>query len=305
MKIGVWRMPSDTLDNAHRILGLLYAKQKELKNEVFVSAEDVMRATGLSEIQINDAAELLHESGLVEWYKTLATLPFIFNSVLITARGKYEFERRKSMEKALLTFEGTIPSTRDSRSLVSQTELLSRSVRPPIPVGSPFGFKDTDWEVVARRKAERGVLYVVLGCKFESSHYNTDELGKNIKEMLEQAVRRYNSENSGHPVRLEFTSLHGGYGEHLFNAIARDIISSDVAIFETSDLAPNVSIEIGVALTWGSQVFLIKGEGCPPPPSDISGQSFADYRNNAKEFPETDHPERLYRMVEQAIRKKG
>lgn len=298
-------MPSDTLDNARRILGLLYAKQKELKDEVFVSAEDVMRATGLSEIQINGAVELLHESGLVEWYQTLATLPFKFNSVLITARGKYEFERRKSMEKALLTFEGTIPSTTDHRSLASKTELLSRSVRPPVPVGSPYGFKDTDWEIVARRKAEREVLYVVLGCKFESSHYTTDELEKNIKEMLEQAVSRYNSENSAQPVRLKFTSLHAGYGEHLFNAIARDIISSDVAVFETSDSAPNVSIEIGVALTWGSQVFLIKREGCPPPPSDISGQSFADYRNNAKEFPEPDHSERLYRMVEQAIRKKG
>lgn len=298
-------MPSDTLKNAHRILGLLYAKQQALGEEVFVSAEDVMRATRLSEIQINNAVELLHESGLVEWYKILAPLPFRFNSVLITARGKYEFERRESMEKALLTFEGTSSSTTNHRSLADPAEILSRSVRPPVPVGSPYGFKDTDWEIVARRKAEREALYVVLGCKFESLHYNTDELEKNIKEMLEQTIRRYNSENSAHPVRLGFTSLHAEYGEHLFNAIARDIISSDVAIFETSDLAPNVCVEIGVALTWGSQILLIKEEGCPDPPSDISGQSFADYRNNAKEFPDTDHPERLYRLVEQAIRKKG
>ena len=52
---------------------------------------------------------------------------------------------------------------------------------------------------------------------------------------------------------LKFRAVHAGYvkSEHLFNEIARDIISSDIAVFETSDMAPNVFIEIGVALTWG------------------------------------------------------
>jgi len=123
--------------------------------------------------------------------------------------------------------------------------------------------------------------------------------------MFEQAVNRYNGENQGQEIKVEFTALHAGYGEHLFNTIARDIISSDIAVFETSDLAPNVFIEIGVALTWGSRVFLIKKDGCPVPPSDISGQTFAAHKNDAKEFADPDHQEKLYRMVERAIRRKG
>jgi predicted nucleotide-binding protein len=104
---------------------------------------------------------------------------------------------------------------------------------------------------------------------------------------------------------LKFSALHAGYGEHLFNEIARDIISSDIAVFETSDIAPNVFIEIGVALTWGSRVFLIKDEKCPKPPSDISGQTYADYQNNGMIFTDPEHSEKLYRMVERAIQKKG
>lgn len=96
-----------------------------------------------------------------------------------------------------------------------------------------------------------------------------------------------------------------GYGEHLFNEIARDIISADIAVFETSDLNPNVMLEMGVALTWGIRVLPIKDEGCPRPPSDISGQTWADYRNSAAEFIDSEHHRKLIRMVERAARKKG
>jgi hypothetical protein len=123
--------------------------------------------------------------------------------------------------------------------------------------------------------------------------------------MFEQAVNRYNAEKAGANIQLKFEPLHAGYGEHLFNQIARDIISSDIAVFETSDMAPNVFIEIGVALTCGSRVFLIKNENCPVPPSDISGQTYADYKENGKIFKDTEHKEKLYRMVERAIEKKG
>jgi hypothetical protein len=70
-------------------------------------------------------------------------------------------------------------------------------------------------------------------------------------------------------------------------------------------MAPNIFIEIGVALTWGPGVFLIKNENCPIPPSDISGQTYADYQENGKIFKDTEHTEKLYRMVERAIQKKG
>jgi hypothetical protein len=146
---------------------------------------------------------------------------------------------------------------------------------------------------------------VVFGCKFDSEFCDYTELGKNIGNMFGQAVDRYNQENAGANIKLKFEPLHAGYGEHLFNEIARDIISSDIAVFETSDMASNIFIEIGVALTWGSRVFLIKNENRPVPPSDISGQTYADYRDNGEIFIDAQHLEKLYRMVERAIRKKG
>lgn len=94
-------------------------------------------------------------------------------------------------------------------------------------------------------------------------------------------------------------------GEHLFNEIARDIISADIAIFDTSDLNPNVMVEMGVALTWGVGVLPIKHQDCPKPPSDISGQTWADYKNSAEAFSDIEHDQKLMRMVERAARKKA
>ena len=94
-------MTSDIQDNAYKILKFLYERQKELEDEIYVDAEDVKNGTGLTAVQTNDAIELLHESGLVERLQTLGTAPYNFKSVLITARGKYEVERRRSIEIAL------------------------------------------------------------------------------------------------------------------------------------------------------------------------------------------------------------
>jgi hypothetical protein len=76
-------------------------------------------------------------------------------------------------------------------------------------------------------------------------------------------------------------------------------------VFETSDLNPNVMLEMGVALTWGVRVLPIKLEGQPKPPSDVSGQTWADYRDNAATFLDSEHERKLLRMIERAVRKKG
>jgi hypothetical protein len=125
--------------------------------------------------------------------------------------------------------------------------------------------------------------------------------------MFEAAVQRYNNErrHGSAQITLKFTVLAAGYGEHLFNQIARDIIGSDIAVFETSDLNANVMLEMGVALTWGVRVLPVKLEGKPKPPSDISGQTWADYRNSGGEFIDPDHQEKLVAMIERAVRKKG
>jgi len=176
---------------------------------------------------------------------------------------------------------------------------------PPAPIGSPYGFTDEDWETVSQRRGQSGRLFAVLGHQFQSSHFDTSALRKNVETMLQRAVEAYNRMPGRSQLTLDFRSLSAGYGEHLFNEIARDIIGSDIAVFETSDLNPNVMLEMGVALTWGVRVLPIKREGQPKPPSDVSGQTWADYREHAEAFVDPDHEAKLVRMIERAVRKKG
>ena len=64
-------------------------------------------------------------------------------------------------------------------------------------------------------------------------------------------------------------------------------------------------LERGVALTWGVRVLPITRVDRPRPPSDISGQTWANYQENARIFVDTDHASTLVRMVERAVKKKG
>jgi len=293
----VTKLSTEIERNQDRILRFLYEKAAESADERLIKNDEIHEAINLQPVQINDAIELLHDSGFVEWFRTMGTAPYKFTMVKITPRGKYEVQRRASLEEFIPSME---PSSRDMLSFI-----FRKSSKPSLPIGSPYGFTERDMETVARRQSNTSTLYVVLGCKWESSYYNTEELRRNVESMFEETVNTYNPKNPDESISLEFVNLHAGYGEHLFNEIARDIISSDIAVFDISDLAPNIFLEIGVALTWGSRVFLIKEEGCPPPPSDISGQTYADYRDNAESFIDPEHNEKLYSMVERAIRKKG
>jgi hypothetical protein len=178
------------------------------------------------------------------------------------------------------------------------------SILPPSPIGSPYGFTDEDWEAVAERKVKSDKLYAVLGHQFVSTHFETPTLRANVESMLRRAVDANNAVPGRPPVTLDYRTLSAGYGEHLFNEIARDIIGSDIAVFETSDLNPNVMLEMGVALTWGVRVLPIKLEGRPKPPSDVSGQTWADYRDHAAAFVDPDHQSKLVRMIERALGKK-
>ena len=84
-------------------------------------------------------------------------------------------------------------------------------------------------------------------------------LVENIRKVFEDAIKAHREKNPNAPkVDLVFKTLSGGYGGHLFNDIACDIISADIAVFEASDLIPNVMIEIGVALTWGVRMLPIR-----------------------------------------------
>ena len=261
-----------------------YARERGVGE--YMSNADLQEATDLPADDLNEIVELLVDRGDVEWLRAMGTAPYVFGHARSTARGRFELRQH----------------TDDVR----QHRDTALPPPPPVnPVGSPYGFTDQDWEWVNARKGDPERLLVVLGLQFESAHYNADALKENVEGMFANALREYQDAATALPAELEFSPLQAGYGEHLFNEIARDIISADIAVFEASDLNPNVMIEMGVALTWGVRVLPIKLRGRPRPPSDISGQTWADYEADAATFADPDHHAKLVRMVERAIRKKA
>lgn len=278
-------MPGTIEENTQKILKALASLPTDDMGSAEISGDELADITGLSPADINHSVSVLVDAGLVEWQQYMGTAPYDFGEVGITARGRYELERTEKYE--------------------SQPEPVPvESILPPTPVGSPYGFQDEDWEVLAERKADVGELHVCLGYQFKSKHYDSAKLSKNIENSFRRAVDDYNQLPNAIQTELNFRALAAGYGEHLFNEIARDIIASDIAVFETSDFNANVMIEMGVALTWGVRVLPIKAHTCEKPPSDISGQTWVDYRDSGKTFVDTLHQRKLVRMIERALRKK-
>lgn len=148
-------------------------------------------------------------------------------------------------------------------------------------------------------------LNVVFGYKFESKIYDTEKLKLNIEKMFQCTVDAYNKSPNAIIVELNFRPIAAIYVKHQFNEITQDIIPADIAVFDTSDFNPNVMLEMGVVLTWGVRFLPIKEENCKNPPSDISDQTCADYKDSASQFKAPDHHKKLIRMVDHAVRKKG
>lgn len=286
-------MPTQIDEDALTLLAALASEPRDS----YVSAAELAAKTALDAGRINDAMSILVDAGLAEWLQVMGTAPYDFGEATITSRGRYELQRVTDAQKAA---QRTAPI--DSAAV---TAVAASAIRPPSPVGSPYGFTDEDWEVVAERKGRQEHLRVVFGYQFASDHYNTDQLKHNLKASFEAALNEYHERQMGPPVSLKFKILGAGYGEHLFNEIARDIISADIAVFDASDLNPNVMLEMGVALTWGIRVLPIKAAGRPSPPSDVSGQTWVDYEASGTKFLDDDHQSKLARMIQRAIRKKG
>jgi hypothetical protein len=294
--------------NAFKVLDALASVDRDEMGYAEIDGHTISDVTELTPADINDAVTLLVQAGLAEWSQLLGTAPYEFATVTITPRGRYQHENPQTF----VAIPETAPSQplevigSDSANSISNYQVFSvPTLLPPSPVGSPYGFQDADWETVTSRKSDRGTLFVVLGYQFKSRHFDASILEANLGKWFNEAVARYNALPGVVPCALDFRSLAAGYGEHLFNEIARDIISSDIALFETSDMNANVMVEMGVALTWGVRVLPVKRKGRPKPPSDISGQTWADYEENGKTFTDAAHIDKLVRMVERAIRKKG
>ena len=196
---------------------------------------------------INDAVDFLEERDLIARLNWKGTHPYNFGQIEMNSRGRHIYQELQE-ESEILGEESRKKSTVDNDFIRRQ----------PLAAGSPYGFTDVDWEYVQSRTHDDSKLIVVLGYQFKSDFYSSAALAQNLKNQILKALNRYNSIPGNNKVTLDFMELGAGYGEHLFNQIARDIISSDIAIFETSDVNPNVMIEIGVALTWGKRVLPIK-----------------------------------------------
>ena len=226
-------MPMTQIDHdATNILRIL----ANAPRDAYTTGPELATQCDLTPERINDAVTLLVEAGHADWTESIGTAPYDFGDVALTSRGRYESQRlaqsREALESAAIT--------------PSDAAILS-----PVPVGSPYGFTEEDWETVAAHKGRQDCIYTVLGHQFDSKHFDSKILRMNVESMMRAAVCRYNSRSGRDQLSCEHKNLSAGYGEHLFNEIARDIIGADIAICEVSDLNPNVMLEMGVALTWG------------------------------------------------------
>ena len=257
-----------------------------LSQTEFVSGPELGAQVEIPPERINDAMQLLEDSGYARVVRTMGNAPFDFSQAQITAAGRFELER------AIADAE--------QKSVAEQPTVRSA----PRPVGSPFGFTDLDWDFIDVERHSKKLI-VVFGYQFESQYYDTKELIVWIERDFELALVSAQPSVTTDDLVLDFVLLRAGYGEHLFNQIARSIIAADIAVFDTSDQNPNVMIELGVALTWGTRVHPIREASTPPPPNDISGQTWARYTDNGSSWEDADHYEKLAALVALAARRKA
>ena len=268
--------------NAIRLLELMVKNDRELFENTWLQEN-----SGLTSRDINDAVDYLESIGAIEVFKYMGTAPFDFGNVELKSRGRYIYNE--------------IIAEREANETKNQELSTSLPARPLNPIGSPYGFTEDDWDIVALQKEDAQTLYVVLGMQFESSFYDNNTLNRNIQAIFQNALQQYNEEHQDSRIEFHFEGLSAGLGEHLFNEIARNIIGADIAVFETSDLNPNVMLEMGVALTWGVRVLPFKRKGTPIPPSDISGQTWIEYEESGARIIDNKLDRKLVKMIERII----
>jgi DNA-binding MarR family transcriptional regulator len=127
-------VPGPIARNAARILAFL----AEERDAGYLDGPALAAGTGLLPDDLNDAVEILAEDGYVERERFFNTAPFTFGIVRITSRGRYEFERAQELT-------GESAGDREPAPLTPLPALEAElRTRPPIPVGSPYGFTDED-----------------------------------------------------------------------------------------------------------------------------------------------------------------
>lgn len=274
------------VDDATSVLLLMASHGDEEQGPRQLDGEEISERSGLTSSRVNDAVTWLERNGYVLVSRYLGTAPYAFGRAELTSFGRYALQR-------LTTATDPVPGPDQTLG------------RLPVPVGSPFGFTELDWAYVQRERARTRTLRVVLGYQFHSEAYDTDRLISHVRDRFGQAVADYNARKGHQDIMLDFAPLRAGYGEHLFNRIARDIIAADIAVFEISDLNSNVMIELGVALTWGIVVLPIREADRQVSPADISGQTWVSYRDSGLIFLDSDFQASLVAMIERAMQRKS
>lgn len=111
--------------------------------------------------------------------------------------------------KSILARLDYIPTLRHNLRVLAPDSSNYPSRRP---IGSPFGMREDDWEIVEERFQEKDVLYIVLGYQFESKFYDSSVLKRNVNEMFAIAANSHNN-HLGYPdVKTSFIDLSAGYG---------------------------------------------------------------------------------------------
>jgi hypothetical protein len=119
----------------------------------WVTASNLQEAVGLPTNQLNDAVSLLEVNGYAETVRTMGMAPYSFREVAATALGRVEHLRSQLPADA-------VPERGERAGVAIR--------RNPVPVGSPYGFEEEDWEYVEDERERIDVLKVVLGHQFES-----------------------------------------------------------------------------------------------------------------------------------------
>jgi hypothetical protein len=131
--------------DAFRVLEVLVSAPRDQD----IDGHAIVRLTGLEPGSVNDAVSLLVDSDYGEWIQELGTAPFDFSGISITPRGRYEYQRI------------TASKEEDSHMLKQEVQDITNGPVPSravIPVGSPYGFTDEDWEIVTERKSSIDTL---------------------------------------------------------------------------------------------------------------------------------------------------
>lgn len=273
---------------------LAIAKHERTPNDPLKGKHDVRfweleEITSMDKSRLQEALKILAEGGAIEaWWKVGDN--DYYDEVSLKPWGHREVERIETEKKR---------PEQQANSRASHTLVPFRQ-----PVGSPYGFTEEDWEAVIKDREDTSRLIVVFGYKWDSNYYSAEAIRESLKRDFKKALEAASTKSSYPSVDLDFRVLKGGYGGHLFNQIARDIIGADIAVFDTSDLNPNVMIEMGIALTWGVRVLPIYDKRACKPPSDISGHTWAEYEENGSKWSDPDHVKGVQELIEAVLRKK-